>query len=272
MSDEIELARLQLERDRLAADIRRNELDVELKRQEVRQQHEHFTIGRRDSWKQVYSPLGVAILAGIIGLGSTIYTGFQNLRLEREKQRAAELLERQRQEAALLLKLAEQPDERLRARNLLFFAEGKYLTLPANYIQYLRKVAGLDEGQQIPPPSLPTATGRTVTTDTRYAVGGGPITLEVIPNLHFDSATTVVTINGMPLASSRTNVFELGRGSDVKGKRLVVNTDAALFVPSPPRITVTYILRGGSQGELSRTIEARVVFAQAEVEFTVLFE
>lgn len=164
-SSEIDERKLLLEERRLSEELTRKDRELELRERELTFAREKLDFEKRGSWRQVYSPLGVAILAGLLGLAGNFITGRQNLNVEREKQRsdrelqkekqqADEILERQKQEATLLLKLAEQLDDRQRARNLLFFAEGGYLTFSEGYQTYLRERAGLTAGQQVPPPSF----------------------------------------------------------------------------------------------------------------------
>jgi hypothetical protein len=109
---------------------------------------------RRGRTGELFSPLGVAAIAGLIGIIGSLVSGVQNRNIESEKQAATEKLERQKEQADLILKLAEQPDVKQRALNLLFFSEGGYLTLPAAYGDYLRGVAGLKAGDTVPAPSL----------------------------------------------------------------------------------------------------------------------
>ena len=164
-ASETEERRLALEEHRLSEELRLKARELDLREQELTVQREQFDATNRGSWKQVYSPLGVAILAGLLGLAANLVTGRQNLAVEREKQRsdrelqmqkqkADEILERRKQQTTLLIKLAEQSDHRQRARNLLFFAEGGYLTFSEQYQMYLRKTAGLQPDQQVPPPSF----------------------------------------------------------------------------------------------------------------------
>ena len=140
--EELESKKLELEEKRLAEETRRADRDAALKQQELDFQREQF-VANKKGWRQLFTPLGAAVLAGLIGLAGTVITGRQNLALEREKQ-----------EGDLILKLAEiSKDEKDRARNVLFFAEGKYLTMAESYKTYLRQTAGLGKDEPVPPPS-----------------------------------------------------------------------------------------------------------------------
>ncbi len=178
-SVEIEERKLALEERRLAEEIIRRDRELELREKEIAFGREKLDFEKRGSWRQIYSPIGVAVLAGLLGLAGNFATGRQNLNLEREKQKseldlqkqrqdADVTLERQKQESTLLLKLAEQPDDKQRARNFLFFSEGGYLKFTEAYQTYLRETAGLSPGQQVPPPSfaelvpIPTRTNKSL--------------------------------------------------------------------------------------------------------------
>jgi hypothetical protein len=142
-------------------------MELELRKAELALQREQFEDlkRRKGYWAQITSPLGIAIVAGVLSLMGTAASGLINVGLESKKQRATEslesqkltgnlILENKRQETSLLLKISETQDEKQRALNLLFFEHGGYLKFDKNYLDFLRKLAGLEEGQSVPPPAL----------------------------------------------------------------------------------------------------------------------
>lgn len=137
----------------------------ELRVAELRLKRLEVHLNRRGKWRELLSPLGVAAMAGLLGIGGSLGTATLNRQqeaqriaatqaLEAKRQEGSERIERQRQESSLILKIAEQPNPKQRAINLLFFAEAGFLTLDQAYRKYLRTVAGLAEGEAIPSPSL----------------------------------------------------------------------------------------------------------------------
>lgn len=141
MEKDIETRKLELDQLRLAEDIRLREAELELKREQF--EEDKRSKGFR---AQVFSPIGAAVIAGVLGLLGTAASGLFNAKIEREKQ-----------QANLLLKLSEESDEVKRARSLLFYAQGGYLDFSTGYTNYLRDKAKLKEDEKIPPPAAPNS-------------------------------------------------------------------------------------------------------------------
>ena len=136
MDKEIEIRKLELEERRLNA-------EIENRKEELALQREQFEASQKKGKfvSQVLSPVGVGVIVALIGLLGTALSGLINASTESKKQ-----------EASLILKMSEVPDEKLRARNLLFFAEGGYLSFSDKYINSLREKAGLEKGETAPAP------------------------------------------------------------------------------------------------------------------------
>jgi hypothetical protein len=153
MKDNIEIQKLKLEERRLEEDMKLRKIEIDLKREqfEAEQRAKGFLA-------RIFSPIGVAVIVGIIGLIGTAASGLLNVWAQRDKQAAELNLESKKSETSLILKMSEIPDEKQRALNLLFFAEGGYLEFSTDYKKYLREKAGLSEGEKIPPPAIPPTT------------------------------------------------------------------------------------------------------------------
>ena len=156
MEIDTENRKLELEERRFKEEMqwKNRELDlsakeIELREKEVDLQQKQFEEGRnvKGVWSQVFSPVGVAVIVGLLGLIGTAVSGLLNVKIEREKQ-----------EASLVLKMSEITDDKRRASNLLFFAQVGYLNFDEQRIAALSKQAGLNPGDQAPPPSVAPTT------------------------------------------------------------------------------------------------------------------
>src|SRR4051794_30721546 len=119
---DIEREKLKLERQRLA-------LETRLKRRDQDFQREQWKAARPlpQAWAQVLSPVGAAVLAGIVGLFGTVINGYLNNKLEVIKQNSTAKLERQKQEGVLILEAIKTAGsggqkEQQTAANLVFLA------------------------------------------------------------------------------------------------------------------------------------------------------
>jgi lysozyme len=144
MEENIDLQRLRLEERRIEAEIehKRMEIDLRVKELELQKTQNEDNKHKRGFFAQIFSPVGAAVIVGLIGLFGTAASGFINIYLENKKS-----------QAELLVKMSDVDDEKQRARNLLFYSKGGYLTFSSDYEKYLRKLADLREDEEIPPPS-----------------------------------------------------------------------------------------------------------------------
>jgi hypothetical protein len=151
MDSELERDRYELERDRYKLEERRFNEELKLKTEELALQRQ-----RKGVWGQLFSPVGVAVLAAAIGLLGTAINGGINTYNEYGKREAELQLERTKQESALILETAKIQDEVVRSRNLLFYAERGFLpSLKEKDIVELSKKARLFKEQVVPVPSVP---------------------------------------------------------------------------------------------------------------------
>jgi hypothetical protein len=139
---------------RFEEECRRNRTDETLRLREIRIRHQEARLKTSSKWQDLVSPLGVAAVAGLVGIVGSLISAGQNRDIEREKNQAARILEEGKQQSALILKLAEVSEDKQRASNLLFFAQVGFLKLEPSYQVYLRKIAGLKSGEAVPTPAL----------------------------------------------------------------------------------------------------------------------
>lgn len=138
----IEDGKLELERKRLA-------IETRLKRRDQQFQHRQFDAGRKGvaAYAQFLTPVGAAVIAGMLGLFGTVWNGYQSNLIETNKQIANEKLERQKLESTLVLDAiktagAGEEKERQTAANLLFLANAGFLTLPPDKLGIIKEKAG----------------------------------------------------------------------------------------------------------------------------------
>lgn len=160
MNKDSEDRKLEIEERRFTEEIRLKNKELELREREIVLQEKQVEATQKGKgvWSQVFSPVGVAVIVGLLGLIGTAVSGLINAKTERDKQQASQLLEKQKQEANLILKMTDIPDEKQRALNLLFYAQGGYLHFSDDYTTYLRDRAGLKQGEKVPPPSITPTT------------------------------------------------------------------------------------------------------------------
>lgn len=134
-------AKLKLDRQRLA-------VETMLKRRDQQFQRYQFEVTRRGpaGWALVATPIGAAVIAGIVALFGTVWNAYQANRLEDARQKASFQLERQRLEGSLILDAIKTVGigaerEKQAAANLLFLAEMGLITLPPSKVQPLRDAA-----------------------------------------------------------------------------------------------------------------------------------
>src|SRR5438874_79821 len=127
MDKDIEIRKLELEERRLEA-------EIEHKKEELKLEREQFKAGQRKKGflSQMLSPVGVGVIAALIGLLGTAASSLINSYTERKKQ-----------ESGLILEMSKISDEKVRSKNLLFFARGGYLNFSGEYIKFLEKSAGV---------------------------------------------------------------------------------------------------------------------------------
>lgn len=125
-------------------------IETKLHRADQRIQRDQLAAGQlaHQGWRAMLTPTGAAVAAGIIAVCGTAASKWFDLRIESKKA-----------ETNVILKASEVPvdlneSSRViqRARNLLWFAEAGYITLPTRFLTQLRQDAQLQVGET---PSAP---------------------------------------------------------------------------------------------------------------------
>ena len=129
---------------------RRLAQDAVLKRKEFRLQARQLSVGR---WS---GPVAVAVVGGLLGIGSTFFSSYQNREVERKKQEGTLILEAIRTDSST------QDHEAIAAANLAFLADAGLISLGEDQLKTLRKRAGntapsLPAAQQSVPQRMPDA-------------------------------------------------------------------------------------------------------------------
>lgn len=106
--------------------------------------------GSHSGWKAIFTPTGVVLVGAAVGLMGTAVGKWADY-LSTKKQ----------QETTIILKasdvpqaLSPQAQDIQRARNLLWFAEARYIDLPDQFVAQLKTASKLAPGQVLPPPVL----------------------------------------------------------------------------------------------------------------------
>ena len=246
---------LKLERQRLA-------IETKLRRAELKLQRHQFEANRpvHGGWKALLTPTGAAIAAAVIGICGTAASKWFDLRIEKQKQ-----------ETNVILKASEVPeflDETSRsvqrARNLLWFAEAGYVSLPERFVEQLRIDALLKKGQTPPAPAVQTATSGTAMpvakktffeSGMRIDVSGAYHAFHPDPNAGLDSlrgdlSEVVTDSSGHPITQGPTDpapgyyvsITSLQDGTKPRiDPRRYVNSEEIPYVELPPGGT-TYSL------------------------------
>jgi hypothetical protein len=146
--------------------------------------------------EQITSPFGIAILTALVGLGSTVYTGIQNLSQEKKKQ-----------ETAILSKILEVPGEEQRAKLMLFYNQGEWLYLTDEYKTYLQSIAKVTANQPISPPLQPLSVppASIATAPSTVHGGSGIDTPESTLGVSADLRSAGVAVVGRYLNGNSTN-------------------------------------------------------------------
>ena len=122
MEENIELAKLELERERVTEELKLKLAELDLKRAEL-----EFKLGDESQKYRTSSPLLIAVITGIIGLISIGIANYLQSRansvLEREKFESTAKLEREKFESSLILKAIETGNPEAATRNLLFLVK-----------------------------------------------------------------------------------------------------------------------------------------------------
>jgi hypothetical protein len=155
---EAEIAKLELEarlaRQRFAIETRLKRVEQQLARDQLELQKVQ---ANSTGWKSLLTPTGGVLIAASLGLIGTAAGKWADNTIEQNKQQTTIILKASEVPTTLSI---EQQDVQ-RARNLLWFANAGYVTLPDNYITQLRAAASLSKGQALPPPviqsQIPTA-------------------------------------------------------------------------------------------------------------------
>lgn len=142
-------------------DFSRTKLAVEtrLKRADQRLAKAQFELERKKQsvagWKIFLTPTGAAIAAAALGLLGTAAAKWADWNVTKKNQ-----------ETTIILRASDVPptmsaeeQERQRARNLLWFANAKYIDLPEGSSKQLTQIAQLRRGEALPPPIVQSAGG-----------------------------------------------------------------------------------------------------------------
>ena len=137
MSDNLDLQKLKLEERRLEEEIQLRNLEIELRRKELDFQREQYEKSQKEKGfgARIFSPVGVAVIVGLLGLLGTAGSGLLNVYLDHKRHDADVALADRKRESDIILKEADVQDEKQRAKNILWFAQFKYLTLEPGYEQ-----------------------------------------------------------------------------------------------------------------------------------------
>jgi hypothetical protein len=184
----LELQKLKLDRQRIAIDARLKRKEQELQRKQV-----EANVKGGGKWSQIFSPVGAAVLAGLVGLFGTVLNGFNNTSLERQKQQGTLILE-----AIKTSGLAEQKEQQT-AANLVFLADAGLIEISKPELAKLRTKAGGNL------PSLPPINSSNVA-DTTYAFAvteGEDILITITPVQTGNFST--LALDGQSLAPISTN-------------------------------------------------------------------
>ena len=144
---------LKLERQRLAVETALRRADQDLARKQFEFQRTQSIQSTPSGWKALMTPTGGILLAATLGLLGTAVGKWADNTIETNKQQTAIIL----RASEVLPTLSADEQIKLRARNLLWFEQAQYITLPAAFVADLRSAAKLGEGQAVPPPAILSA-------------------------------------------------------------------------------------------------------------------
>jgi putative chitinase len=147
MNEESEIQKLNLEITRLKEETRLKKAEIELKEKEIELLRKQFeeTHKTKSFASQAFSPAGVAVIVGLLGLLGTAGSLWNTSQIE-DKKRQAELF----------IKWYERndgKDEKQGIIELLNFKEFGYLSIPTETENALRNKIGLKKNDPVPPPS-----------------------------------------------------------------------------------------------------------------------
>ncbi len=208
MDKNIEIRRLELEERRLDEEmqLRKSELELRKKELEIQQKKDEITEKEKSFFAKIFSPVGVAVIVGLIGLLGTAASGIINVYVENNKH-----------QSELLLKISDAKDEKQRALNLLFYAKGGYLTFSSEYEAYLRGLAGLTEKQEIPPPS-----SLSFPEDIKRILPSAEVS-----GLELDNHSPEIDLSKMKQHGSQFVFIKVSQGEKFKDKDMNKNINAA---------------------------------------------
>jgi hypothetical protein len=142
----------QLARAQLAIDTKLKRADQAIARKQLALAEAQFewqkSQAAHSGWGKLLTPTGVVLVGAALGLLGTAAGKWADY-----------LTTKRQQETTIILKASEVPpglsldtQDVQRARNLLWFAEARYIELPTPFIDQLRKASKLKPGQTLPPP------------------------------------------------------------------------------------------------------------------------
>lgn len=270
---DIENEKLRLERQRLA-------IETRLKRQDQSLQQQQFEASRKGfaAWSQAFTPLGAAILAGLVGLFGTVLNGYQNNLIETKKYEANQKLERQKLEGNLILDAIKTAGnggekEKQTAANLLFLAESGLITIPDEKLKVIRDKAG----DALPSlPDIRTAiapvgdvsmsakhTLKAITRTVYLGTQGTNIEVEVKParvGAFFSASIDGAAISGSPLR------FVLDKP---KGRSILLSLRFMFPPDSAEQSEYLIVVRGGGEEFNSTSVKKTDLYHERILEFRI---
>ncbi len=171
MAETRESSQYRFARQKLAGEIRLKRADQSLALRQHQLAVEQFEFQKKQSSHSSFggllSPQGVVLAGAALGLiGTALSTN------------ASQQTTRRQQETEVILKASEvpaslAPDEQAkqRALNLLWFSETNYISLPKPFVDNLRRIAGVTQGQALPSPVVESTTPQAITDALRAPPG-----------------------------------------------------------------------------------------------------
>ncbi len=135
----IEERKLELEHERLTIETRLKEAELEFQKEQLNTKSKGFF-----AWAQ--TPIGAAVIVGLLGLCGTIYNGYQSNQIEKRKQESNLILE------AIKTSGTGKEKKQQTAANLLFLAKAGLIELSTEKLKELETEAGENMLPSLPAP------------------------------------------------------------------------------------------------------------------------